>query len=90
MKPRNFNKKLVLKKRTIANLSTGEMTKLRGGLTRTHPFVCPTYTTTCEDYTLTCANTDICTQNPCTEYCFTGETKPCNTYCDTVCCTIDC
>ena len=42
MKPRNFNKKLTLKKKTIANLTTDDLNKLRGGMTQSDPRACNT------------------------------------------------
>ena len=36
MKKKSFNKKLVLHKRTIANLNENEMTSVKGGGGRTH------------------------------------------------------
>lgn len=38
MKPKNFKRKLVLKKQTVANLSSGEMFRVAGGVeTNTMP-----------------------------------------------------
>ncbi|MCU0288075.1 MAG: class I lanthipeptide [Acidobacteria bacterium] len=43
MKPKNFNKKLMLNKKTVAHLDNNEMNKAHGGV---HPSAiggCPTY-----------------------------------------------
>ena len=37
MKPKNFEKKLVLGKKTIANIEAMEQDKIRGGVTETEP-----------------------------------------------------
>lgn len=61
MKPKDFNQKLTLNKRTIADLNNGEMDNLRGG----GPFTDDDYT--CFYITCLCETSPFkcCTGNPC-------------------------
>jgi hypothetical protein len=71
MKTKKFEKKLVLKKKTIANLNNGQLGQVKGGLlpTRTDCLTCVDCPTdTCETCPATC--------NTCAAYCTEYYTCP--------------
>jgi natural product precursor len=79
MKTKNFDKKLALNKRTIANLNSREMRNLHGGV-YTNRRECETNEpscrpTVCETFNLRECNSDetwcACTQTQCGTYCNT-------------------
>lgn len=51
MKTKGFNKKLVLSKKTIANLGKKEMGSARGGEETGNPFICETHLRCITGYT---------------------------------------
>jgi len=65
MKTKKFGKKLVINKKTVANLNNGDMSNAKGGATYTcEP--CDTMLT-CHRF---CCETFFCPQDPVTNYCF--------------------
>jgi len=57
MKPKKFNKKLVLRKKTIADLSNGRLDNVKGGFT---PSPCHISDDTCLITCRTCNTCDTC------------------------------
>ena len=66
MKPKNFKKKLTLNKKTIADLSTGQLEGVKGGFIDTSPFTCGTESVCFCRWTDTCETCETCvTCNTC-------------------------
>ena len=66
MKPKEFYKKLSLKKKTIANLSNGEMVRINGGIEITKPKSDPILEICPSDY---CTQTCTCVPSNCSGAC---------------------
>jgi hypothetical protein len=75
MKTKNFEKKLTLNKKTIANLNRGQLAQARGGGETTSCYTCDTCLTYCSCTCETCVPTGI---DP-TQDCNSGH-KTCDTW----------
>jgi hypothetical protein len=71
MKPKKFETKLVLKKKTIANLGNGQLGIVKGGCVDTYPSCQTKLTKICVSFLLTdcVCPTDTCTCSACGTVC---------------------
>ena len=88
MKTKKFAKKLTLNKNTIANLSNGQLVKIKGGVADTEHLCVPSFTLTncdeCPSYTCeTCSTCVTC--NACSYTCNCVITHM-ETQCSGACC----
>ena len=79
MKSKNFNKKLVLNKRTIADLSNGWLGLVKGGMPEPPTLLIGK----CPHITVTCTCTVPCTETCLTQCIHTGYCVTCGPECPT-------
>jgi hypothetical protein len=69
MKPKKIETKLVLKKKTIANLSNGKLSNVKGGCVNTFPSCILTDLCVTERFTNCVCPTETCTCSACGTVC---------------------